>query len=337
MKSFATIVSLAICCLLLAPFQAQAVTYKKQTILAASANNPNSYHAVMLNTFKEIVERESDGAIKVKVFLGGSMGDEQSNVKQLRTGELHVATLFTGNLAPFAPSAKLMCLPYLFPNLESAYTFLSNKEFMNKLADRIENETKTRPLGWLVGGYRHLTNSKHPVTRMEDLQGMKIRVSPVDTQLAAFRAWGIEPIPMAWTEVFNALQQGVIDAQENPHSALYDCKMWEVQKYVTELHYLLYTGPFEVSAAWYHKLDPDTRALVDKAVDEALKIEWAWSAEKDESGKKACTEKGMVQCTLEDEEVWIEKARSIWPDFYDKIGGKEFVDEALAIIESAAK
>ena len=109
---------------------------------------------------------------------------------------------------------------------------------MHKMADEIAQQSRARPLGWLLGGYRLLTNSKRPITTMADLKGLKIRVPAVELQLAAFRSWGVEPHPLSWSETFNALQQGVVDGQENPYAIIRDQKFWEVQKYVTDLHYM---------------------------------------------------------------------------------------------------
>ena len=108
---------------------------------------------------------------------------------------------------------------------------------MNKTADAIARQSRTRPLSWLVGGYRIITNSKKPINTMADLKGLKIRVPAVELQLAAFRSWGVEPHPLAWSETFNGLQQGVVDGQENPHAINRDQKFWEVQKYITNIHY----------------------------------------------------------------------------------------------------
>jgi tripartite ATP-independent transporter DctP family solute receptor len=328
---FACVIAL---CILLVPGNAQAATtYKKQTFLIATTNPLGSLHATALEKFREIVEKESAGAITVKTFYGGSMGDEQANVKQLRTGELHVACLYSGNFSPFAPTASIFSLPYIFPNIQDAYKIFSNKAYMAKLTDIIVKQSNTRPLGWAVGGYRYLTNSKHPILKIDDLKGLKFRVSPADTQLESFRAWGVDPHPMAWSETFNALQQGVVDGQENPHSVNRDQKFWEVQKYITEIHYILWTGPILASESWYRKLDQDTRALVDKAGLEAQGYEWKWSEEQEEVAKQDCIKHGMVVNQVTDEAVWQEKARSIWPKFYDKIGGKALVDEAVAIVD----
>lgn len=309
-----------------------AAEYKAMTIRAATANPEGSLHTTTINKFKEIVEKESNGKIKVQTFYGGSMGDEQANVKQLRTEEIHLAVLAVGNLTPFAPRANIFYLPYMFPKIESAYKLLGNEAFTGKVADEIAKQSNTRPLAWLIGGYRHLTNSKKPVTSIGDLQGLKIRVPPVAIQLESFRSWGIEPHPLAWTETFNALQQGVIDGQENPHTVNRDQKFWEVQKYITQLHYLLWVGPVLVSEPWYKKLDAQTRALVVKAAGEAAKHEWKWAADQDQIALKQCLDRGMKLDQLKDEPVWQEKARALWPKFHEQVGGKAMIEEALAIM-----
>ncbi|MDL2266677.1 TRAP transporter substrate-binding protein [Desulfovibrio sp. OttesenSCG-928-G15] len=312
---------------------ANAAEFKKMTIRAATANPESSLHVQAINKFKEIVEKESGGAISVQTFYGGSMGDEQANVKQLRTEELHLTVVACGNLTPFSARASLFILPYLFPNLEDAYKMFGNTEFMTKQADVIAQQSGARPLSWLVGGYRVLTNSKKAVTSIADLQGLKIRVPAVEIQLDAFRSWGVEPHPLAWTETFNGLQQGVVDGQENPHGVNRDQKFWEVQKYISDLHYMLWVGPMLVSEKWYRKLDPATKELMDKACAEAAKYEWKWSEEDVNKALEECKTHGMQVDALTDETVWIEKARGIWPKYSGKLGGQDVVDDALKAIQ----
>ena len=126
---------------------------------------------------------------------------------------------------------------------------------MKTFNEAITEQSKTRPLGWLIGGYRVLTNSKRPIKTIDDMAGLKWRVPPVELQLAAFRSWGVEPHPLPWIETFNGLQQGVIDGQENPHLINRDAKFWEVQKYITDIHYMLWVAPILVSERWFAKLD----------------------------------------------------------------------------------
>lgn len=174
--------------LLGATFDARAAEYPKMTIRAATANPDGSLHVEAINKFKEIVEKESDGKITVQTFYGGSMGDEQANVKQLRTNEIHLAVVSCGNLTPFASKAGVFYLPYGFPKIEDARKVFTNEAFMDRMADEIAKQSRARPLSWLMGGYRVLTNSKKPVTCMADLKGLKIRVPAVELQLEAFRA-----------------------------------------------------------------------------------------------------------------------------------------------------
>lgn len=311
---------------------AQAAEYKKMTIRAATANPTGSLHVTYIDKFKEIIEKESNGAIKVQTFYGGSLGDEQANVKQCRDGELQLAVLATGNLTPFAPAAGLVYLPYIFPNTEAAYKLYRNKPFMNKIGDQIAKQSRTRTISWLVSGYRMITNSKRPINTIDDLKGLKLRVPPVELQLEAYRAWGVEPTPLAWSETFNALQQKVVDGQDNSPTVNRDQKFWEVQSYVSNVRYLLFSAVTIVSERWFQKLDPQTKALVMKAADEAQQFEWDWSAVEEEKALKELIANGMKYNDLQDEDKWQEKAMSVWPRFYDKVGGKALVDEALAII-----
>ena len=334
MRRFLTAFAAAV--LMLSLGTANAAEYKKMTIRAATANPQGSLHVVAIDKFKEIVEKESNGAITVQTFYGGSLGDEQANVKQLRNAEILLAVLADGNLTPFAPQAGVFILPYMFPKISDAEKLFGNEAFMNKTADAIARQSRTRPLSWLVGGYRIITNSKKPINTMADLKGLKIRVPAVELQLAAFRSWGVEPHPLAWSETFNGLQQGVVDGQENPHASNRDQKFWEVQKYITNIHYMLWVGPMLVSDPWFRRLDPQTKALVEKAAKEAAAYEWKWSAEQDEIALKECLARGMVINAVSDAPAWTEAARSVWPQFYDKVGGKAVVEEALAIMQQLA-
>gem|GEM_PF-180273 len=303
----------------------------KTIIRAATANPPGSLHAAGLEKFKELVEMRSGGEMVVRLYLDGQMGSEQKNVKQVGSGQLQVAVMASGNVSPFSPKVGLLTLPYIFPNIEDAYT-LFRSDFMDDMADDIAKEGNVRPLAWLVGGYRVLTNSKQPITKLADLQGVNVRVPKVETMLAAYKAWGIEGYPMAWIEVYDGLQQGVIDGQDNPHLVNVDQEFWGVQRYITDLHYMLWTGPIIVSENWFKKLPAYKQALIRQAALDAAEYQWQWVAAKEASALAKCQEMGMEFSELEDEELWIEKAKSIWPQFYDKVGGKAYVDQALSIM-----
>ena len=300
-------------------------------IKAASASAPDSFHAVCLNKFKELAEKYSNGKIQVNVFLGGSVGSEQDNVQQCSTGMLHVATLAVNNLTPFSPAVGFMTLPYIFPKLEDAYKLFRSDYVKKDLQELMIKQANVRALAWLVGGYRVLTNSKREVLRPADLKGLTIRVPKNDIMIASYKSWGVNPVPLAWTETFNALQQGVVDGQDNPHIVNATSKFFEVQKYITNIHYILWTGPILASETWYKKQSPEIRAIIDKAAQEAAEHEWKYVEEKEGDALKECLSKGMkISEPADNEKEWIEKARSVWPQFYDSVGGKSIVDKVQA-------
>lgn len=318
-----------VACFLVVTGVAHAKEYKSMTVRIACSTPPGSVQAVPLDRLVEIIHKESNGKIKCELYTGGVLGDEQAVVKQLRSNEIQMGVLAAGNLTPFAPRATLFILPYMFPSKEHAFKLFRNEAIMNEFADAIASQSRTRPLGWLVGGYRVLTNSKRPINTIEDMVGLKWRVPPVELQLAAFRSWGVEPHPLAWIETFNGLQQGVIDGQENPHLINRDTKFWEVQKYITEIHYMLWVAPILVSERWFASLDPDTRELFVRATREAAEYEWDWAEKEDAKALQQCLDGGMVYNTVTDEEKWMEKARALWPQFYNAVGGKDVLDRVL--------
>lgn len=310
---------------------ASAVEYPKRVIRAATANPPGSMHVATIEKFKEIIENKSRGAIQVQVFYSGSMGDEQTNVQQLSKGQIHLAIMACSNLSPFAPRVELLMLPYLFSSMEQAKKVFSNQSFMQKVEDGIAAQSNTRPLGWLIGGFRHITNSKRPITTLQDIQGMKIRVPDTDVQLVVFKHWGADAYPVAWGETYSNLQQGVAEGQANPNAIHRDRKFWEVQKYLTASRYMLWLGPLLTSETWFQSLDVETQNLVRQAAREATHYEWDWIATQDPLALQECVRQGMIFSKLKDEAAWEKAALSLWPRYYDNIGGKALLDELLQI------
>ncbi len=281
--------------------------------------------------FKELVESYTEGRVKVELYPNGQLGDEQEIVQSLRSGAIEAGIVYTGNAQSLAPSIGVVMLPYLFKNSEEAWYALD--AVVPGMNERIIKEAGIRNLGFFEKGFRVLTNSKKPVETIDDLKGLKIRVSPSELPIKTFKSWGIDPVPMAWGEVFTALQQGVIDGQENPYTTIPAVKFEEVQKYVTEIHYMLWTGPLLISEKFYSKLPADLQEQVAKAGQDAVTWERAFAAGLKDEAIKKCIDAGMILSGApNDEEVWQKNAQSIWPDFYDGVGGKAWVDEALGVM-----
>jgi len=328
---------MAVLLLIAGLFGASGLEAKDVTIKFATANPENSYHGVFGLAFKKYAEQMSDGRIKVKLFLSGQMGSEQDNVNQVSSGIIQMSTQAVNNVTPFAPIVGFCSLPYMWNNFGEAWAVLDSP-LREGLNETMVKQGNFRAVAWLTGGFRVLTNSKKPVRTLEDLKGLRIRVPKNEIMIQAYKAWGINPVPMAWSEVFNALQQRVVDGQDNPYAAIPQEKFYEVQKYVTNIHYILWIGPALVNEKWYQSLPADIRKIVGEAALKAQKDERDWAVANEGTACLDSIEHGMeVMVPANNEKEWIEKARSIWPNFYDKIGGKAFVDDVVAFLEKYRK
>lgn len=314
-----------------------AIADAQTTVKFASANPEESYHGQFGLAFKENAEKMSNGKVQVNLFLSGQMGSEQDNVNQVSTGVIQMSTMAVNNVTPFAPIVGFCTLPYMWNRFDEAWAVMDGS-LREKLNQTMIKQGNFRALAWLTGGFRVLTNSKKPVRSLEDLKGLRIRVPKNEIMIETYKAWGINPVPMAWTEVFNALQQKVVDGQDNPYATIPQEKFYEVQKYVTNIHYILWIGPALVNEKWYQSLDPDTRKIIDNAALKAQEVERKWGVAREGTACLEAIERGMeVTVPANREKEWIEKGKTVWPKFYDKIGGKTFVDEVVKFLETYRK
>jgi len=304
---------------------------KTYTIKLSHSTPEGDQIALVADKFKELLEVYSNGRIKVENYPMMQLGTEQENVQDVASGSLEAAIVYTGNFKPFAPSTGVLMLPYIFKNNEEAWNGMDS--IFDELQKRVIDESGCRIIGYFDRGFRYLTNSKKPVKTLADLAGLKIRVSKVDIAIETFKVWGLEPVPMAWAEVPTALQQKVIDGQENPYATIDGQKFYETQKYVTEIHYMIWTGPLIINNEFYNALPADLQAAVDKAGIEAAQFGRDYATESEENAKNQIEAKGMIlNGPPVDEDVWQSKAMSIWPMFYDGVGGKAWVDQAMKLM-----
>lgn len=285
--------------------------------------------------FKESLERLSGGKLKVQLKFG--VTTEHDIVMNIAEGKSHMGMVATNNLTPFAPSLGFLALPYMFPN-EAGIKKLFHSPLMSEIADRAGLESNVRPLSFFIGGYRLLANSKKTVRKTSDLQGLRIRVPRNQLMIEAFRAWGIEPVPLAWTEVWPALESGIIQGQENPINIIFDGvnktqEVWDILKYVTNIRYFMFTAPHMLSESFYRQLSEQSQALVRQAAREAEVYSWELVKKEDLKMTQFAKSKRMIFTDpLNEKDDWQAKARSIWPDFYFRVGGKELVDNVLEVI-----
>jgi tripartite ATP-independent transporter DctP family solute receptor len=283
--------------------------------------------------FAELLAKNSAGKHTANLFLNGQLGSEQDTVNDASMGTLDFSILASNNVAPFSPTLGLLSLPYVFENLEQADKALKSP-IVDELIQNTVRDAGVRIIGWTYSGFRTLSNSKHPVRNLSDLDDIIVRVPKSEIVIDTYKSWGNNPTPMAWSEVFTALQQGVVDAQDTPYITIYSMKFGEVQKYLTNLHYNFLLEPLIVSETVFQDMDKKTQQLVLNAGQEASEYSLQWLQEKESGIKEELVAKyGMQIHDLEDEDLWAKRAQdAVWPKFYDSVGGKPKVNELLRLL-----
>ncbi|WP_407333957.1 TRAP transporter substrate-binding protein [Enterovibrio sp. 27052020O] len=279
--------------------------------------------------FKDLVEFYSGGDIKIKLYPGGALGGETEMVQNIRLGSLDMALVGIGNVTPFSKKLGALTMPYLITNSSDAVLITTGElgEYWNTLA---KEEAGVNILGWTYSNFRHLTNSKRPVKNMEDVKGLKIRVPQNSIMLKSWEVFGANPIAMAWTETFTALQQKVVDGQDNPYIVNNTMKFYEVQPYLTEVHHQYSLQPLLIGNRTMGKLSEEQQAILTRAGLEAQQYALVFQMTEAENAKQNMIANGVEVFTLEDEDKWIQMAKEkVWPAFYEDIGGKESFDNVL--------
>ncbi|MBT8333295.1 MAG: TRAP transporter substrate-binding protein [Deltaproteobacteria bacterium] len=306
------------------------VTALAQKKLKIGLGDPiDSDQGVLALRFKEIVEKTSGGRYTVDIFPAGQLGDEQKMVKDARRGSIDGAVVAINNITPFAKSVGVLTLPYLMQSFNDAVKATTG-DLGDKWRDVLIKEAGVRVLGWGYSNFRVLTNSKRPVATLADLKGLKIRVPKNAIMIETWKALGAEPVPMAWPETFTALQQKVVDGQDNPHVANFSMKFYEVQKYTSECHYLFSLQPLVFGEKFFSGLSPEDQAMFTRAGIEAQQYNLLFSVTEAETAKQNMIKNGVAYNEIEDEDQWSKIAMDVvWPKFYDTVGGKPAVDEVV--------
>lgn len=298
-----------------------------------SVNMEWSSHTATLKRFSELVAIYTKNEIRPELFPGSQLGGEREMVQQARQGALQVTLPATNNLAALAPSLNVFILPYLATSTEQV-NYLQD-ELTPYLVPRVIKEAGVRIVGWENSGWRaFFYKSDKPIEKPSDLAGLKMRVPPNPIMIASYEAWGGNPTPIAWSELYSALQQGVVEGGDNPVTDVIGMKFNEVINRMTKFHYTILTHPIVVSERWYQGLSEEHQAAVLRAGKEATDyIRW-WQPQDEAAWWDKAKEAGVEITEIADESEWIEKARAIWPQYYDAIGtdGKDVVDKALEIL-----
>ena len=264
---------------------------------------------------------------KVIVYGSSQLGGDGELMKKLKLGTVDLALPSTV-MSSQVPIFGLFEMPYL----------VKDRGHMAKIRDQVVNPTMV-PLAEKSGyriiavwenGFRQITNSKHPIVKPADLKGLKLRVPGGTWRVKMFKAYGANPSPLALSEVFVALQTGVMDAQENPLAQIYPSRFYEVQKYLSMTGHV-YTPAYVTAGASWSRLPPDVQKILTDTAVEMEPVVYKIAAGLDESLLKKLKDGGM-QVNEADKNAFIQASKPIYDEFSKEVpGGKELIDKSLAL------
>lgn len=242
-----------------------ASTVQAQTVLKIGYTATNdSHYGVAANVFGEELAKRTNGRYKLQQFPSASLGGEREMIEAVQLGTQDLVITSTGPVGNFVADTRIFDIPFLFRDYEHARKVLDGpigqgvlKKFPGK---------GLVGLAWLENGFRHVTNSKHPVNGPEDLKGLKIRTMENKVHMEAFKTLGALPTPMAMNELFTALQQGTVDGQENPVPVILSNKLYTVQKNVSLTGHVYSPAMLLMSPEVWNKLsEADRSAFLEAA------------------------------------------------------------------------
>jgi tripartite ATP-independent transporter DctP family solute receptor len=224
----------------------------------------------MATVFKSLVESGTNGSVTVQTFPSGQLGKDKDALQQVKAGVIQSGIHSVGGFASAYPLIGVLDVPFAFSNISKTYAVFDGP-FGEKLAADIEKKTGLHVLGFGdSGGFFHLTNSKRPIHRPADMEGVKIRTMGLDTHKAIISAMGGQPAAISWSEVYTALQTGVADGQMNPIPIIAFAKFQEVQKYLTLSGHIFAPYVWAMNMDFWNSLSDSEKEVVAYAAKSAI-------------------------------------------------------------------
>ncbi|RZI77686.1 MAG: TRAP transporter substrate-binding protein [Variovorax sp.] len=297
-----------------ASFGALAQDIQERTIKFGHLNNPDHPTSLGVRKFAEIVAAKSGGKIKVQEFAASQLGNELQQQSALQGGVQEMLVASTTSLNGIVKEFGLLDFPFLFANAKQADALVDGP--LGKMLSAKLPEKGVIVLGFFDLGFRNVTNSKRPIMKGSDLEGLKLRVIPNPVFLETFKTFKANPIPMPFAELYGALESKAVDGQENPFAVIASSKFYEVQKYVSGTNHVYATNPIQISKRFWDKLSPAEQKILTDAAIEAQNWQRVVSREVSAKALGELTGKGMVYNDLPPAE--LAKMRAEVRPVYDK-------------------
>ena len=300
----------------------------QQSIVIGHALAPDSHYGLGAQAFIDTLEDLSGGEWTGEQAPAGQLGGERDMIEGLQIGSLDLVITSTGPLGNFVPEVYALDLPFLFRDYDHARATLDG-EIGQELLARID-ENQLVGLAWSENGFRHVTNSQRPVRTPADLDGLKLRTMENRVHMEAFQEMGAAPTPMAFPELFAALQQGVVDGQENPVTVITASKFWEVQDHVSLTGHVYSPAVVLASPVLFDGLSEEEQGWFREAAKASAEATRAEVNRLESEGIALMRENGMEVIEDVDKAPFAEAAQPAYSVYTDEYG-TEMVDRIQAV------
>ncbi len=275
----------------------------------------------------EELKKRSGGRIEVEIFPNAQLGNERDLFEGCQIGTVDLAIGATAPLANITPEFLIFDLPYLFESKDHAYAALDSEFGERKM--RTLGEHDMIGLSFWEVGFFHILQNKKPILKLEDAQGMTIRVMENALFMSMIQALGANPVPMAWSEVFTAIQNGTVDGTSNPIVTIFTSKLYTVAKYFCLNDSIYSPAPLIMAKSTYDSMPPDLQQLMRDVANEVKVYQRELFREYEERALKEMAAEGVEVFRVEDKAPWISLMKEkVWPDY---VGSRISADEVKQV------
>lgn len=269
--------------------------------MAYDVAESHASHIAAVEVFVPMVEEGSDGNIKVELYPNSQLGSVPENIESMRIGGLEMCWASDAAIAGFVPEWNLIGLPFLWTSIDAAHEALDG-DFGEYLDQRLEEQCGIIDLGNADVGFRNITNSKRTITSPADLSGIKIRTMTNELHVEYFTALGAIPTPMSFSELFTALQQKTVDAQENPTAMIWNNRLYEVQDYLTISEHVWSSAPITIAKDFYESLPEEYQKLLADAAQATMEYQRELITKQNTDYQQNIADAGLEVTVLTDEQ-----------------------------------
>lgn len=297
------------------------------TIKIAHSMAPEHSYNAASEKFKEIVEKKTDGRINVEVYPNSQLGGERETIEAVQAGTLEMVMTGTSAMSGFVPEWQVFDMAYLFKDYDEFWKVMKSG-IGEKFCHEYSEEKGFRGLGIGCMGTRNVHSVNKPVYDIGDMKGLKIRVMESNVHIKSFKAMGAAPVTMAFSELFTALEQGTVDAEESVPSAAYTSKTYEICNYYSLTEHFWLPCCMFMSEKFFQTLSEEDQALVEEAGAEAMEYQWQYHEKEDKEKLQIMKDAGTKVNEVKDKKPFIKAAHSVYNDILEDVPhGEETMEE----------